>query len=262
MANLTDTIVDDNDEHVDLLSDNSSLWDVPTNVGESCDFSDFGIPEDDAVCADIYNEIDEYANRREVSDSFVPKSDVVTFGSDSLRRHVSKNAVLARKNREKKKQYIFGLEESVRDLSAKNKELVRGCTEMRNTVASLRREVSYLRGVIENQSELARLLQHIPAAVASCELNMNDECAERKADGDDIQSLSPSTPDSLCVSVHMESEAAAGYQCLLTEHDYAQSEMRSVGNDSSRHNKFGVCLHVANEVTSLQLCAACNDNAH
>ena len=274
-ARLCDHDVDDIIGDVDLLCDGveSSLSDLPVNVGEFSDLNAWlNFSEDDSVIADVHNENDEYRNRRNVSHNTMPANAGLLFENrvspvrDSLRRNMSKNAVLARENREKKKRYICGLEKTVRDLSVENKKLVQGCTAMHCTIASLRREVNYLRGVIENQSELARLLKHIPTVDHTCRLSVN---SSQSFDGESEIGNAPSflneqplSASSLNSSelLHTELMPTAEYESLLNEHDYARSERQNKRNMSS-HRQFGVCLHVANQSTSLQLCASCNENA-
>ena len=76
---------------------------------------------------------------------------------------MSKNAVAARENRQRKKQHITVLEESVEKLSAENNMLKTNVSEMSNTIDSLRTEVDYLRSVLANQSTLSALLRKIPS---------------------------------------------------------------------------------------------------
>jgi len=265
---LCDAAVDDviGDPH--LLCDiaDSSLWDIPSNVEESCDFNILlEFPDD------ITHIHDETADgQRKVSDNTTALSAGLAFDSrgasvsGGLRQTKSKNAILARENREKKKRYVCGLEKTVRDLSVRNKKLVQGCTTMRNTIANLRHEVNYLRGVLENQSELARLLKHIPVADRTRQLQVNanlslsDDESEMKCASQCIDQPTRSLDSSQLI--HTESALMADCESLLTEHDYARSLRQERRNNSLCH-QFGVCLHVANQVTSLQLCASCNENA-
>jgi len=276
MDHFLTTTVDDITDDPDLLHDvmDSSLWDIPSHVEASRDFNDFlDLLHGDSVTADIHNDTAEYSELQQASDNSIPLSAArLTFDSrgasvtNGLRRNMSKNAILARENREKKKQYIRGLEKTVRDISVKNKKLEHGCTAMRKTIASLHQEVNYLRGVIENQSELARLLKHIPVADPTRQLQVNtnhsllsDKSEEKNTLVCINQAASASSLNSSDLK-HAESMPTADCQSLLTEHDYARSERQNKRNNSSRQH-FGVCLHVANQVTSLQLCAHCNENA-
>jgi len=275
MAHLMSTNFGDIfDDDMDLLCDvaDSSLWGLQADVGESCEFSDWlDVREGDPVTADIDDETDEYIEQHSVSDKTVTKRVGITFenqgtSASGLQRNMSKNAILARENREKKKQYIHGLERTVRDLSVKNKKLIRTCKSMHSTVTGLRREVNYLRGVIENQSELARLLKPIPIERPTRQLQ---DSADRLVCNDKSETViasscndQPSFLSSLksSESVHTELMSVTDCENLLTEHDYARSEKQNKKNSLS-HQQFGVCLHVANQVTSLQLCALCNENA-
>jgi len=274
MAHMMSTAVDNIfDDDMDLLCDvaDSSLWELQANVGELCDFSDWlDVPEDESVIA----ETDEYTEQRSVADKTVAKSVGLTFRNqgtsenNGLQRNMSKNAILARENREKKKRYIHGLERTVHDLSVKNKNLVHTCRAMRSTITGLRREVNYLRGVIENQSELARLLKHIPVAHPTRQLQDNADLSVCDDESKTIIAPScndqPSFSSSLksSESIHTELMSVSDCDSLLTEHDYARSERQNKNKRNNlSHHQFGVCLHVANQATSLQLCAVCNENA-
>jgi len=270
-SEICDTAADDVICHADLLSDvtDSSLWDL---LPESCDLNEWlDVSEDDSVVADIHTETDKYSGRHRVSYNTIVEAELTIENqrasiSDGLRRNLSKNAILARENREKKKRYICGLEKAVHDLSQKNKKLVHGCSAMRNTIADLRREVNYLRGVIENQSELSQLLKHVPLRnpVSQVQVNTNLLLCD---DGSEMRSVSSchdqmlSSPSVACESVHTLLMPKATYESLLTEHDYARPAWQSKWNNSSSRRQFGVCLHVADQAASLQLCATCNENA-
>jgi len=267
-THFCDTDVDNIIGDLDLLRDvaDSSLWDIPASVGECGDVDvRLDVAADDSVIADIHKETNEYPERYKVSDNTMTKSAGLRLKnrgasvSNGLRQHMSKNAILARENREKKKRYICGLEKTVHDLSVKNKKLVQGCAAMHSTIADLRREVNYLRGVIENQSELARLLKRIPAADQTCPLEVDLNRSLFDASSCNGQPLPSSSLDSSEL-IHTESVPTADCESLLIEHDYARSQRQNNWNNSSRR-QFGVCLHVANQVTSLQLCASCNENA-
>lgn len=273
MAHFTNTAADDIDYDEDVLYDvsDSSLWDLSADVGTECDRDLwFDLNANDSYTAYDCNKTDKCTERPSDSENTLSHSAGLTSGSecmlvsDRLQRNMSKNAILARENREKKKRYIHGLEKAVHDLSVKNKKLVHGCTTMRSTIAGLRREVNYLRGVIQNQSQLARLLKHVSVAGPTQHLQVNadhsvcdDESETRKASGsNNCQSFSASREPS--ESMLLELMPVAANKSLLTEHDYAQSARQN--RNMSRH-QFGVCLHVANDVTSLQLCAECSENA-
>jgi len=274
---LWNTDVDEVFADIDVLCDaENSLPDLPVDARECDDFSVWlDLPEGDSAVADIHSEIDEYRERRSVTDN-THLSTRLNFEhraasySDGSRRNMSKNAVLARENREKKKRYICGLEKTVHDLSMKNKKLVHGCAAMRGTIADLRREANYLRGVIENQSELARLLKHVPIADRKGKLPASANVSNDERDRENELSYikEPLCGSSLHSSefIHNDLMPVADHDSLLMEHDYARSqnarsERQHECYNSSRR-QFGVCLHVVNQATSLQFCAICNENAY
>lgn len=73
-----------------------------------------------------------------------------------------KNALAARQNRQKKKEYVHGLENRVGQLSSENDVLKRNQEKMEGEVLRLRNEVEYLKSVLVNQSALANILENLP----------------------------------------------------------------------------------------------------
>lgn len=78
---------------------------------------------------------------------------------------MSKNAVLARENRFKKKKFIDDILRKNKFLSGQNSHLKSKCEKYDRNVYSLRKEVSYLKNIIHNQSTLSKLLKSIPSLV-------------------------------------------------------------------------------------------------
>lgn len=73
----------------------------------------------------------------------------------------SRQAIAARQNRQKKKQYLFSLEGSVQKLCEENDKLKNQDAEQKEQIAELKAEVMYLKSVIANQSVLSHLLKNI-----------------------------------------------------------------------------------------------------
>ena len=71
-------------------------------------------------------------------------------------------ALSARENRQKKKCYIESLEEQVKQLASRNKELEVVVTPLKASVERLESEVAYLRRVINNESAIAAVLKSVP----------------------------------------------------------------------------------------------------
>ncbi|XP_012939433.1 uncharacterized protein LOC106012118 [Aplysia californica] len=79
----------------------------------------------------------------------------------SLGDSSSKNAIAARENRIKKKQYVSGLEEKVSKMEVENKSLRQECVKNRDLLSSLQEEVDYYRSVISNQTTLSAVLKNV-----------------------------------------------------------------------------------------------------
>lgn len=76
-------------------------------------------------------------------------------------RCTSKNALMARENRLKKKLYVHKLEKEVTDLKNDNKKLTSVIKEQSNLVMELNREVKYLKSVIANSGDIKKLIRNI-----------------------------------------------------------------------------------------------------
>ena len=135
-----------------------------------------------------------------------------------------KNAIAARLNRQKKKDYVKGLETQVSSLQSENRKLRVNHSKLEETVGRLQTEVEYLKNVLANQSTLSRLLQNIPD-VSNVRLTKTFPAGKRKSETDkDFESL------------------------------WGVKRKRLDG-------VAGVCLHVVNETASLEFCAECSQRA-
>ena len=80
---------------------------------------------------------------------------------DDLSDSRTKAARQAKLNRERKKEYVTGLENQVKTLEENNSDLNLHVQHKDRLIADLREEVRYLRGVLANQTTLSRLLRNI-----------------------------------------------------------------------------------------------------
>lgn len=129
-----------------------------------------------------------------------------------------KNAIQAKINREKKKNYIKGLEDEIDSLKEENSSLRDSKAKMEQTVNILEDEVAYLKNIIANQSALSNLLKNIPN-VSNVKLSSSFSQRKRAASHD---------------------------------HDYQGPVKRS------KTTTAGVCLHVNNDSASLEFCSKCS----
>lgn len=129
-----------------------------------------------------------------------------------------KNAIQAKINREKKKNYIKGLEDEIDMLKEENSSLRDSKNKMEQTVSVLEDEVAYLKNIIANQSALSNLLKNIPN-VSNVKLSSSFSQRKRAASHD---------------------------------HDYQGPVKRA------KTTTAGVCLHVNNDSASLEFCSKCS----
>jgi hypothetical protein len=80
---------------------------------------------------------------------------------DSVMERNRKNAIQARLNRQRKKEYIEGMEDTVKNLQARNDDLSADNERLHTENAALKEELEYVKNVLANQSALAGLLKNI-----------------------------------------------------------------------------------------------------
>lgn len=194
------------------------------------------------------------------------------FGSKSM----SKHAILARENRQKKKTYVQGLEQSVASLKSENKHLKTEMSDMEKSIKTLESEVAYLKSVIANQSTLSSLLKNIDAT-PGIELSTSlaptkpSRCSETKVKSG---KKGVKRPSSRSDSTGSEKENSATTVVSIPvvkkgklDHDYASSgsiippEAEIDEDDDDQTPTAGVCLHVSNKKVRLEFCAQCSNNA-
>ncbi|XP_065882681.1 CREB/ATF bZIP transcription factor-like isoform X1 [Dysidea avara] len=73
-----------------------------------------------------------------------------------------RNAIAAKKNRERKKAQMAALEKEVESLTEENSKYKKRCSTLENAVLTLNKEVEYYKTVLANDSVLAKLLHNIP----------------------------------------------------------------------------------------------------
>lgn len=135
----------------------------------------------------------------------------------------NKNAIAARMNRLKKKEYVSGLEKNVGVLSKENHALKQENSQLNKRVEELEDETRYLRAVLANESMLAQLLSR----------------------------LSGMNGMKLSSSLFQEADS--------NDHDYALPRKRVKVEE--KETSGGVCLHVDKNHVSVEFCTKCAENA-
>uniref|UniRef100_A0A1A8BGF4 CREB/ATF bZIP transcription factor n=1 Tax=Nothobranchius kadleci TaxID=1051664 RepID=A0A1A8BGF4_NOTKA len=139
------------------------------------------------------------------------------------RRVINKNAIAARLNRLKKKEYVSSLEKQVGLLSVENTGLKQENSQLTKRVEELEDETRYLRAVLANESMLAQLLSRLSGV-----------------NGMKLSSSLFQGPDS-------------------NDHDYALPRKRA--RVVEKQTSGGVCLHVDKNHVSVEFCTKCAESA-
>uniref|UniRef100_A0A3Q2QL64 CREB/ATF bZIP transcription factor n=1 Tax=Fundulus heteroclitus TaxID=8078 RepID=A0A3Q2QL64_FUNHE len=136
---------------------------------------------------------------------------------------VNKNAIAARMNRLKKKEYVSSLEKQVGVLSSENTLLRQDNCQLTKRVEELEDETRYLRAVLANESMLGQLLSTL-SGVNGMKLS-----------------------SSLFQGPHSN------------DHDYALPRKRVKVEE--KETSGGVCLHVDKNHVSVEFCTKCAESA-
>ncbi|XP_060627146.2 CREB/ATF bZIP transcription factor [Anolis sagrei] len=163
-----------------------------------------------------------------------------------------KAAAAARLNRQKKKQYVSGLESRLQGLAAENRLLRERNRGLCRRLRDLERETGYLRAVLANQSALGRLLSRLGAGRVGMRLNSSLFAQEDRP-------------------VQESSSSLAWENSNSSDHDYAlpvpedddEEENNNNNNKSvaapaaSSPSPGGICLHVDRDQVSVEFCSLC-----
>ncbi|XP_066507398.1 probable basic-leucine zipper transcription factor Q [Hoplias malabaricus] len=205
---------DSNDWGLDDLLNSDFNWDLEND--EIAPFPDIGI-QDPVLSAE--GMMDQASD---VSISYNSRSTQRQKPQD-LSGRINKNAMAARMNRLKKKEYLNGLEQRVGSLSSENRLLKQENSSLNKRVEELENETRYLRAVLANESMLAQLLSRLSG----------------------VNGMKFST------SLFQESSE--------NDHDYAMPRKRVKVEDKSAAG--GICLHVDKDHVSVEFCTKCAENA-
>lgn len=148
----------------------------------------------------------------------------------------------AKEQRERKKKYIQELQDTIAELKKDKASMEQVTTQLSDKIVSLREEISYLKGVITNQSELARILRSVadtPGIAISCSVLQDKEgnSGKRKYD-------------------------PAGKEGSNVCQESAKRRKVDKSATGEMDNNAGVCVHVQSGKVSLEFCAECSKKAN
>lgn len=158
----------------------------------------------------------------------------------------------AKEQRERKKKYVQELQDNIAELKKDKADLQQVTAQLNGKVEALRDEIRYLKGVITNQSELARILRSVantPGISLSCSILQN---GEEGNDGKNNKRKYGDAPanDSGKKGINLHQE---------------NGKKRKVDKMASGENSpvdAGVCVHVQSGKVSLEFCAECSKKAN
>ncbi|XP_066476718.1 CREB/ATF bZIP transcription factor [Tiliqua scincoides] len=154
-----------------------------------------------------------------------------------------KAAAAARLNRQRKKQYVQGLESRLQGLCAENRQLRDRNRGLSRRLRRLEREAGYLRAVLANQSALGRLLSRLAGDGLRVGSSLFQDPAAAAAE-------EPGPP---C-------EGESSSSSSSSDHDYARpvpEEEDDGRGAASSSTPAGICLHVDRDQLSVEFCSLC-----
>lgn len=157
---------------------------------------------------------------------------------------VKTQAEKAKDQRERKKQYVKELQDTITELKRDKANLQQVTTQLNDKIESLREEVSYLKGVITNQSELATILRSVantPGISISCSILQEDKGNSGK---NNKRKCDPAGKEGVNLNDN--------------------SKKRKMDKDVTGEMEInaGVCVHVQSGKVSLEFCAECSKKAN
>ncbi|XP_064599803.1 uncharacterized protein LOC135466311 [Liolophura sinensis] len=225
----------------------------------------------------------------ENSNNFSP----IQTDSDGQSLCMSKNAIAARETRQRKKQYLGTLENTVKNLRSENVNLKNETKRMKSHISELNEEVCYLRSVLANQSVLAGLLQNIQNTPgvrfrSSLIQNQGGQKMEPKKPTAAVTGMVKSKPSKRKREDYSSrgrvTDSFDKVKMANLDHGYAAEpkgvfENRNIGKSDAEYVENadpddkvdgclsenpisgGICLHVSNGSVSFEFCAECSKKA-
>lgn len=174
----------------------------------------------------------------------------------------SKNAVAARMNRMKQKEYVKNLEHKMSKLKREIVDLKRELSEREKKWARSCREVAYLRGMLANSPQIGNLLRNvrwrnvIPQG-SNVDKTLNELNSEMSIDRFPITS-SHSLFDGY---FDLLEEGENPLEPPIAPQDIEENWAINNGFDPSP-TEVGVCLHLSNRRISVEFCDQCSARFH
>lgn len=208
---------------------------------------------------------------------------------DAKKHCTNRNALMARRNRIKKKMYVEKLENTIQELRDNFKSMQKQIHEQNEVIAQVTKENQYLRNVITNSSGLRQILQGVRLAglanpvdsstslrnkPVSPNTNLDpkgtdpflNDCSDLFS-GFDVDSFT----DLLSLPVHVTENSPSEDACpssttcdSLSNDKWELPELKPIipVHDYSSNPQVGLCVHIINNTLSVEFCETCNENAY
>ena len=161
-----------------------------------------------------------------------------------LKTTIKTQAEKAKEQRQRKKKFVQELQDTIEELKQEKAGLQQVNTQLNDKIGSLQEEISYLKGVIVNQSELAKILRsvaNIPGISINCSVLKNDQGEMGKNN------------KRKCVP--------AGKKGVNLSDENAKKRRMDIEVNGELENNAGVCVHVQSGKVSLEFCPECSKKA-
>lgn len=213
----------------------------------------------------------------------------------------TKNAMMARENRLKKKIYIESLEREVAALKTENKKIASLVENQSFLIGELRKEIRYLKSILANSADISRLIRSIHESTGmSVSTSLDDSLTLKQSPVSKQSSSTGMTPhpwdeNSLSspesqqpvpednIDMLLDDDVLRHPENLLNESsdilplgdsDYdlsfpfpmneekeQEADVKDHCYSTKKEDDVGVCLHVSNHRVSLEFCPTCSENA-
>ena len=161
-----------------------------------------------------------------------------------LKTTIKTQAEKAKEQRQRKKKFVQELQDTIEELKQEKAGLQQVNTQLNDKIGSLQEEISYLKGVIANQSELAKILRtvaNIPGISINCSVLKNDQGEMGKNN------------KRKCVP--------AGKKGVNLSDENTKKRRMDIEVNNELENNAGVCVHVQSGKVSLEFCPECSKKA-
>lgn len=208
----------------------------------------------------------------------------IELNLDSKKHCTNKNALMARRNRIKKKMYVEKLENTIQELQDNFKSMQKQILEQNEVIARVTKENRYLRNVITNSSGLKQILQGVRLAgfgnqvnpvhsttPASPDANLNqqkgtDPFLNDYSDlfsGLDVDNFTDLLSLPVDVTDDFPSSTTSDGSPSLDKWDSLSNVKAEIPvHDYSSNPQVGLCVHIINNTLSVEFCETCNESAY